>query len=235
MIYSRIFYDWPRSGSRHKRSSRSRFVYIFDFISQWNARKNSNAQIKAQVLILKSFYSSRSIVVYSIDLSLDPFEHGSCEDRNFCDAQFPSRMGNLSSAGSIVSIVSRFNTSPIVILTFISSTFRWCNRRKLVQFNTPTVTYTPSLTTRAVFYLHDPSRSLSPARDLHLIATSAFTASFFPSFPHSRIDRIANPKERRRNIAACFNSLNLINGRKERERVNFSFFFFFLIRASTRR
>lgn len=134
-------------------------------------------------------------------------------------------MGNLSSAGSIVSIVSRFNTSPIVILTFISSTFRWCNRRKLVQFNTPTVTYTPSLTTRAVFYLHDPSRSLSPARDLHLIATSAFTASFFPSFPHSRIDRIANPNERRRNIAACFNSLNLIDGRKERGSI-FLFFFF---------
>lgn len=232
MIYSRIFYDWPRSGSRHKRSSRSRFVYIFDFISQWNARKNSNAQIKAQVLILKSFYSSRSIVVYSIDLSLDPFESNIVDRARIeifatrGDAQFPSRMGNLSSAGSIVSIVSRFNTSPIVILTFISSTFRWCNRRKLVQFNTPTVTYTPSLTTRAVFYLHDPSRSLSPARDLHLIATSAFTASFFPSFPHSRIDRIANPKERRRNIAACFNSLNLINGRKERGSL-FLFFFFF--------
>ena len=63
-----------------------------------------------------------------------------------------------------------FNTSPIVILTFISSTFGWCNRRKLVQLNTPTVTYTPSLTTRAVFYLHDPPRSLSrTGRDLHLI------------------------------------------------------------------
>lgn len=70
-----------------------------------------------------------------------------------------------------------FNTNPIVILTFISSTFRWCNPRKLVQLNTRTNTYTPSLTTRAVFYLHDPARSLLLGRDLHLIGVRFYDVS----------------------------------------------------------